>query len=130
MQPGAFSISLAVRDIDASIAFYGAIGFEVFHRVPGQRWAILRNGTSIIGVFEGMIESNILTFNPGWDQSAQPVEGFTDVRAIQAHLDAAGIALDARTEPEGTGRAHILLRDPDGNVVMFDQHVPAPGAAP
>ena len=88
-----------------------------------QGWLILKNGSTVIGLFQGIFEKNILTFNPGWDQAAQPLPSFTDVRQIQAVLEARGAALDTRADPDTTGPAHIVLTDPDGNVVMLDQHV-------
>ena len=88
-----------------------------------QCWLILKNGSTVIGLFQGMFEKNILTFNPGWDQAAQPLASFTDVRQIQASLDAEGVDITTRADPDTTGPAHIILSDPDGNVVMLDQHV-------
>jgi len=123
MKPGAFSISLAVKDIEASRAFYAHLGFEQAGGDAGQGWLILRNGTTTIGLFQGMFEANLMTFNPGWDAAAQPLEDFEDVRAIQARLQAAGLALTQETDPDGTGPAHIALTDPDGNAILIDQHV-------
>ena len=123
MKPGAFSISLAVKDIEASRAFYAHLGFEQAGGDAGQSWLILRNGTTTIGLFQGLFEANLMTFNPGWDAAAQPLEDFEDVRAIQARLQAAGLALTQETDPDGTGPAHIALTDPDGNAILIDQHV-------
>lgn len=123
MDLGAFSVSLAVRDLEASRSFYEKLGFSPMGGDAAQGWLILRNGPVVIGLFQGMFEGNILTFNPGWDQDARPLSGFTDVREIQARLDAAGVAITTRADPGGNGPAHIVLSDPDGNVVMFDQHV-------
>ena len=123
MQLGAFSISLAVKDIDASRAFYAHLGFEPLGGDASQGWLILRNGTTTIGLFQGMFEDNLLTFNPGWDANAEPLADFEDVRAIQARLQAAGIALTTETDPDGQGPAHIALTDPDGNPILIDQHV-------
>ncbi|KIG17159.1 Glyoxalase/bleomycin resistance protein/dioxygenase [Enhygromyxa salina] len=123
MSLGAFSVSLAVKDIDASIAFYEQLGFTSFGGDPKQGWAILRCGAATIGLFAGMFEANILTFNPGWSDDAKPLDAFEDVREIQARLQAAGVEITTPVEP-GDGPAHILLQDPDGNQIMFDQHVP------
>jgi catechol 2,3-dioxygenase-like lactoylglutathione lyase family enzyme len=123
MKLGAFSISLAVKDLTASRAFYAHIGFEEAGGDPDNGWLILRNGTTTIGLFQGMFEGNLLTFNPGWDGDAQPLDEFEDVRAIQAKLRDAGIALTQDTDPDGTGPAHISLTDPDGNAILIDQHV-------
>jgi catechol 2,3-dioxygenase-like lactoylglutathione lyase family enzyme len=126
MELGAFSVSLAVKDLRASRGFYEKLGFTTMGGDAAQGWLILKNGSTVIGLFQGMFEGNILTFNPGWDQGANAVPAFTDVREIQASLDAAGVEITTRAEPEGTGPAHIILSDPDGNVVMLDQHVPRP----
>lgn len=124
MSLGAFSISLAVADIKRSIAFYEQLGFENFGGDVDQGWAILRNGATTIGLFQGMFEDNILTFNPGWTQDAKPVEGpFEDVREIEARLRAADVEIRTAPEP-GDGPAHLIVTDPDGNAIMFDQHVP------
>ncbi|MBX3727455.1 MAG: VOC family protein [Xanthomonadales bacterium] len=124
MDLGAFSVSLAVKDLAASRTFYEKLGFSTLGGDAAQGWLILRNGSTVIGLFQGMFEGNILTFNPGWDQEARAIGEFTDVREIQARLDAAGIAIDTRADPDGSGPAHIVLKDPDGNAIMFDQHVP------
>jgi len=121
---GAFSVSLAVKDLAASRTFYEKLGFSTLGGDAAQGWLILRNGSTVIGLFQGMFEGNILTFNPGWDQEARAVGEFTDVREIQARLDAAGIEIATRADPDGSGPAHIVLNDPDGNAIMFDQHVP------
>lgn len=123
MQLGAFSVSLAVKDLAASKAFYEKLGFAYKAGDPAQGWLVLKNGSTVIGLFQGMFEGNILTFNPGWDQNADPLADFTDVREIQRVLDAQGVALATRADPDGTGPAHIVLSDPDGNLIMFDQHV-------
>ena len=123
MELGAFSVSLAVKDLQASRAFYETLGFSAMGGDASQGWLILKNGSTVIGLFQGMFEKNILTFNPGWDQAAQPLPSFTDVRQIQAELEARGVALDTRADPDTIGPAHIVLTDPDGNVVMLDQHV-------
>ena len=123
MELGAFSVSLAVKDLQASRAFYEKLGFSAMGGDAAQGWLILKNGSTVIGLFQGMFEKNILTFNPGWDQAAQPLASFTDVREIQASLDAGGVDITTRADPDTTGPAHIILSDPDSNVVMLDQHV-------
>lgn len=123
MDLGAFSMSLNVSDIAASRRFYEALGFEAHHDQADQGWLILRNGETVLGLFQGIIPTNTLTFNPGWNQRAENVEGdFDDVRAIQARLQAAGIDLTTTCDPEGSGPAHIAMTDPDGNAVLIDQH--------
>ena len=122
MQLGAFSVSLAVKDIAASKAFYEKLGFTAMGGEQSQGWLILKNGDTIIGLFQGMFDKNILTFNPGWDQNAQNLAEFTDVRAIQQHLLAQGITLLQSADDSTTGPAHIVLEDPDGNQIMLDQH--------
>lgn len=124
MHLGAFSISLAVEDLDASIAFYKKLGFEMKMEVGEMRYAILTQGEHIVGLFEKMFEKNILTFNPGWDQSAQETDGFMDVRAIADRLEAEGLTLIERPDPDSDGPAHITLEDPDGNPILIDQHRP------
>lgn len=122
MNPGAFSISLAVKDIHASKSFYEKIGFTEFAGNIDQGWLILKNGSSLIGIFQGMFEKNILTFNPGWDQEAQPLDTFTDVRDIQKHLKANGINFESEADESTSGPASFVILDPDGNPVLFDQH--------
>lgn len=119
---GAFSVSLTVKDIDASRAFYEALGFKAFHGQADQGWLIMSNGNTKIGLFQGMFDENILTFNPGWDAAAQNLESFDDVRDIQKRLEAAGIALTTRADEASSGPASISLEDPDGNQVLIDQH--------
>ena len=123
MDLGAFSISLAVKDIAASKAFYEKLGFTVFHGDIQQNWLILKNGDHIIGLFQEMFERNILTFNPGWDQNAQKVDTFTDVRDLQRQLKAQGIGLASEADENTSGPASFIVIDPDGNPVLFDQHV-------
>jgi len=123
MQLGAFSISLAVKDLAASRAFYEKLGFKEFGGNPAQNWLILKNGDHIIGLFQGMFEKNMLTFNPGWDQNATALDGFTDVREIQRQLKAHGVALASEADESTTGPASIILTDPDGNPVLIDQHL-------
>lgn len=122
MHLGAFSVSLTVKDIAASKAFYEKLGFNTMGGEQSQGWLILKNGDTIIGLFQGMFEKNILTFNPGWDQNAQNLAEFTDVRAIQQHLLAQGITLLQSADESTIGPAHIVLEDPDGNQIMLDQH--------
>lgn len=123
MQLGAFSVSLAVKDIDVSKRFYETLGFSAFGGDPTQGWLILRNGEYVIGLFQGMFEKNILTFNPGWDQAAQPLATFTDVRELQRRLKAAGLVLDGEADEATSGPAHLMLSDPDGNAILIDQHI-------
>lgn len=122
MKLGAFSISLAVKDIQKSKEFYENLGFSKLGGNVDQKWLILKNGNAIIGLFEGMFENNIITFNPGWDENAQNLETFDDVRAIQAHLKNCGIQLTSEADPNSTGPAHLTLTDPDGNGILIDQH--------
>jgi len=123
MQLGNFSISLAVKDLAASRAFYEKLGFEAFGGDPAQNWLILKNGEHAIGLFQGMFERNTLTFNPGWDSNAQRLEDFTDVRELQRRLKEQGVALVAEADETTTGPAYFMAIDPDGNPVLVDQHV-------
>ena len=123
MNLGAFSISLAVKDIQASKAFYEKFGFEVFGGDITQNWLILKNGDHIIGLFQGMFEKNILTFNPGWDQNAQKLGTYTDVRELQRQLKAQGVELVSEADENTTGPASFMAIDPDGNPVLVDQHI-------
>jgi len=122
MDLGAFSISLAVKDLAASRAFYEKLGFEAFHGEAAQGWLVMKNGQTVIGLFQGMFERNILTFNPGWDQAARPTDPFTDVRDIQRGLRAAGMAFEQEADESTTGPASFILTDPDGNQIFVDQH--------
>ena len=122
MPLGAFSVSLAVKDLDASRRFYEKLGFTPFAGDASQNWLILRNGETVIGLFQGMFERNALTFNPGWDQSAQPTPEFTDVRELQRRLVAQGVELAATADESTTGPASFMLMDPDGNPILVDQH--------
>lgn len=122
MNLGAFSVSLAVKDLEASRAFYEALGFAVFHGDAEEGWLILRNGNAVIGLFEGMFDRNILTFNPGWDQGAREVDPFTDVRELQRRLREAGMAFEQEADESTSGPASFTLLDPDGNPVLVDQH--------
>ncbi len=123
MELGAFSISLAVKDIEASRSFYEKFGFQVFGGDASQNWLILKNGDHIIGLFQGMFERNILTFNPGWDSSAQSLATFTDVRDLQRQLKTQGVQLITEADESTTGPAHFIAVDPDGNPILVDQHV-------
>jgi catechol 2,3-dioxygenase-like lactoylglutathione lyase family enzyme len=123
MELGAFSISLAVKDLEASRAFYEKFGFEVHGGDAAQNWLIMRNGTHVIGLFQGMFEKNILTFNPGWDQSANALESFTDVREIQRRLKEQGVEMNTEADETTTGPASFVTTDPDGNPILVDQHV-------
>jgi len=122
MDLGAFSVSLSVKDIAASRDFYQKLGFEPIGGNADDNWLILRNGDHVIGLFQGMFEKNILTFNPGWDQQCNETGSFTDVREIQRKLKAQGVALTSEADESSTGPAGITLVDPDGNPVLIDQH--------
>ena len=122
MQLGAFSVSLAVRDIKASRDFYAKLGFESLGGNADENWLILKNGDHVIGLFQGMFDKNILTFNPGWAQDASELDSFTDVRDLQREMKAAGIELDSEADESTEGPAFITLSDPDGNQIMIDQH--------
>lgn len=123
MKLGAFSVSLSVKDINASKAFYEKLGFTVFGGDVAKNYLIMKNEDSLIGLFQGMFENNILTFNPGWDTNAGVLEEFDDVREIQKHLKEENISLVSEADSNTTGPASITLLDPDGNVVLIDQHV-------
>ena len=122
MKLGAFSVSLNVSDIAVSKAFYEKFGFAPFAGDEAQGWLMLRNGETVIGLFAGMLEANTLTFNPGWDQNAQNMDTFDDVRDIQQQLKAAGIALASEADETTTGPASFVVVDPDGNPILVDQH--------
>jgi len=123
MELGAFSVSLAVKDLEASRKFYEKFGFTPFAGEPSQNWQILKNGNHIIGLFQGMFEKNILTFNPGWDQNAQKLGSFADIRELQRKLKAQGITLMNEADESTTGPASFIAVDPDGNPILVDQHV-------
>lgn len=123
MQLGAFSVSLAVKDLAASRAFYEKLGFTQKGGDPAHNWIVLRNGDATIGLFQGMFERNILTFNPGWDRDAQKLPEFTDVRELQSRLEEQGVEFATRAEADSTGPASFVIVDPDGNPVLVDQHV-------
>jgi len=123
MELGAFSISLAVKDIQASKDFYEKFGFKVFAGDASKNWLILKNGAHAIGLFQGMFPKNILTFNPGWDSNASKVKTFTDVRELQRQLKARGVQLTTEADETSTGPASFTTVDPDGNPILVDQHV-------
>ncbi len=123
MSLGAFSISLAVKDLQASKEFYEKLGFAVFAGEIERNYLIMKNGNALVGLFQGMFDKNIITFNPGWDESANKVEGFKDVRAIQKRLKEQGISMEVEADEEGTGPASFMIVDPDGNPILVDQHV-------
>lgn len=123
MNLGAFSVSLSVEDIAASRSFYEKLGFTQFGGDQQQNWLIMKNGTTIIGLFQGMFDENLLTFNPGWDSEANELSDYADVRDIQARLEERGLSLFQEADPATSGPASISLVDPDGNVILIDQHV-------
>ncbi|MCB9077825.1 MAG: VOC family protein [Anaerolineaceae bacterium] len=123
MKLGAFSVSLSVKDIVASQAFYEKLGFQVFGGDASQHWLIMKNGDHLIGLFQGMFEKNILTFNPGWDQNANPLDSFTDVRELQRELKAQGLTIENEADEATTGPASFIVVDPDGNLILIDQHI-------
>jgi len=124
MSIGAFSVSLAVKDLAASRAFYEKLGFEAAGGDPAQNWLVLRNADTTIGLFQGMFDKNILTFNPGWDREARPLASFEDVRALQRRFRDAGLTFQAECDESGSSPASFVLVDPDGNPILVDQHVP------
>ena len=128
MELGAFSVSLAVKDLPAAQAFYEKLGFSKTGG-DGKGYVMMTNGSATIGLFRGMFEGNILTFNPGLRQDGSRLDEFTDVRDIRAALTAQGIELDTDADPAGAGPAHVAFRDPDGNAILIDQFFPKPGAA-
>ena len=123
---GNFSVSLAVKDIGASRAFYEKLGFRVFMGDQAKNWLILQNETSTIGLFQGMFSKNTLTFNPGWDRKAATLPDFDDVRAIQRTLKSRGLTLAPEANESTSGPASLMVMDPDGNPILIDQHVPSP----
>ena len=127
MDLGRFSLSLSVQSLDTSLAFYTRLGFVAVGGDAAQGWLILQQGSTILGLFQGMFEGNLLTFNPGWGQDRAPLTNFEDVREIQAQLQAQGIEPVVAADPAGIGPAHIVIVDPDGNKLLIDQHVPRPG---
>jgi predicted lactoylglutathione lyase len=123
MKLGAFSVSLAVKDLKASKTFYENLGFSVFAGEMERNYLIMKNGNSLIGLFQGMFENNILTFNPGWDESANQLDSYDDVREIQKHLKSKGVKLENEADESGSGPANMVVIDPDGNAILIDQHV-------
>lgn len=123
MKLGAFSVSLAVKDIKTSKAFYETLGFKVFAGDLERNYLIMKNESTLIGLFQGMFENNILTFNPGWDQDANTLENYDDVRAIQKHLKSKGISFTSEADESTTGPASFVVLDPDGNAILVDQHI-------
>lgn len=123
MKLGAFSISLNVKDIAASKLFYENLGFKVFAGDIKQNWLVMKNENSLIGLFQDMFEKNILTFNPGWDENANKLESFSDVRELQRQLKAKGVKIEAEADESTSGPASFIVIDPDGNPVLIDQHV-------
>lgn len=123
MKLGAFSISLSVKDLQVSKAFYEKLGFSVFAGQEEKNYLIMKNGNALIGLFQGMFEGNILTFNPGWDENATLVENFDDVRAIQKHLKANGVTINNEVDENASGPGSFVVVDPDGNAILVDQHV-------
>lgn len=122
MQLGVFSVSLNVKDIQASKDFYEKIGFEVFDGEIDQNWLIMRNSNTFIGLFQGMFEKNMLTFNPGWDENAQDLDTFTDIRDLQKNFKTAGVNFTSEADQTSQGPASFTIEDPDGNPILFDQH--------
>ena len=123
MELGAFSISLTVKDIEASRKFYEKFGFEIFGGDASQNWLIMKNGDHAIGLFQGMFEKNMLTFNPGWDSDARELDTFTDVRDLQRQLKEQGLELISEADESTTGPGSFIAVDPDGNPILVDQHV-------
>lgn len=123
MELGNFSVSLAVKDIEASKQFYEKLGFTVFAGDQSQNWLIMKNGDHAIGLFQGMFEKNILTFNPGWNSNAEALENFTDIRELQRQLKARGVTIVTEADESTTGPASLVIVDPDGNPILLDQHV-------
>ena len=123
MELGAFSISLAVKDIEASREFYEKLGFEIFGGDASQNWLIMKNGEHVIGLFQGMFEKNMLTFNPGWDSNARELDTYTDVRDLQRQLKALEVELISEADESTMGPASFIAVDPDGNPILVDQHV-------
>ena len=122
MKLGAFSLSLNVKDLNASKQFYEHLGFESFAGDFDKNYLIMKNGNALIGLFVGMFEKNMMTFNPGWDEQAHTVDPFDDIRTIQQHLKNNGIKLAYEVEDNTSGPASFIVTDPDGNVILVDQH--------
>ena len=126
MRLGNFSVSLAVKDLVASRAFYEKLGFEMVSGDPSKNWIVLQNDTTKIGLFQGMFQKNMLTFNPGWDSHKAALADFEDVRDLQKTLKSRGLTPDPAADESTTGPAYLMLTDPDGNPILIDQHVPSP----
>lgn len=122
MKLGAFSISLSVKDLATSKAFYEKLGFTAFAGSMAHNYLIMKNGNTLVGLFQGMFQGNILTFNPGWDENAANLEEFDDIREIQRRLKEGGISLSAEADENTTGPASMTITDPDGNIILIDQH--------
>ncbi|WP_406946008.1 VOC family protein [Halobacillus sp. SY10] len=122
MELGAFSVSLTVKDINKSKDFYEKLGFQSFGGDPSQNWLIMKNGSCVIGLFQGMFEKNILTFNPGWNQQAENIDSFTDVRELQNQLKQKGIEILSEADETSEGPESFTIEDPDGNPILIDQH--------
>jgi catechol 2,3-dioxygenase-like lactoylglutathione lyase family enzyme len=122
MDLGNFSVSLAVNDIEASRIFYEKLGFSVFWGEKSQRWLIMKNGEHLIGLFQGILERNSLTFNPGWDTDGANVDEFTDIRELQRQLKSAGVSFVSEVDDAGSGPGSFVITDPDGNPIIIDQH--------
>ena len=123
MELGNFSVSLAVRDLEASRVFYGKLGFTMFMGNQAHKWLVMKNGAHVIGLFQGMFDKNVLTFNPGWNSDAQKLTEFTDIRELQRQLKAAGVFMVTEADENSTGPASFMIVDPDGNTILVDQHV-------
>ena len=123
MELGAFSLSLTVKDLQISLAFYEKLGFSIFAGDASEKWLILRNGDAVVGLFEGMFDRNMLTFNPGWDSDCGPLESFADVRDLQKQLRDQGVEIVSEADESGSGPAEFMVIDPDGNPILIDQHV-------
>ncbi|MCH6198818.1 VOC family protein [Aquiflexum sp. LQ15W] len=123
MRLGVFSVSLSVKDLQASKEFYEKLGFTQFAGSNEQNYLIMKNESTLIGLFQGMFEGNILTFNPGWDENAAELDSYDDIRAIQKHLKSKGVKLESEADENSSGPASLMLRDPDGNFILFDQHL-------
>lgn len=126
MQLGNFSVSLAVKDIKASRAFYEKLGFKEVAGIMEQNWIVLRNGDARIGLFQGMFDKNFMTFNPGWNREKETLQDFQDVRELQRTFKSRGIAVSPEADEKTEGPAHFMITDPDGNQLLFDQHVASP----
>ncbi|GAB1268484.1 hypothetical protein NBRC116493_17370 [Aurantivibrio infirmus] len=123
MELGNFSVSLAVKNLQISKSFYEALGFSVFGGDEDQNWLIMKNGDSVVGLFQGMFDNNMLTFNPGWDQNCKNLDSFDDVRDIQKHIKAQGLKPSTEVDENSQGPGSLMISDPDGNMILIDQHV-------